>query len=106
MSNKWRRFEILLPQQFNDGRDVSDELLGHALDEVIEEFGAVSFEPTGIAGFWIHQGIAFHDSLSKIVVDAEESDDNRQWMRDFKRRWMSRLEQIDLWLVSYEIEVE
>lgn len=31
---------------------------------------------------------------------------NRQWMREFKARWKSRLEQIELWLVSYRIEVE
>jgi hypothetical protein len=27
MGSKWRRFEVLLPLQFNDGRDVSAEWL-------------------------------------------------------------------------------
>ena len=27
MSSKWRRFEVLLPLQFNDGRDVPTEWL-------------------------------------------------------------------------------
>ncbi len=101
-----RRFEILLPQQFNDGREVPRKLLGLALDEIVEMFGAASFEPTGIEGFWRHEGIVFNDSLSKIVIDVEDSDENRQWMRDYKSRWKEKLEQLELWLVSYEIDVD
>lgn len=58
MSSSWRRFEVLLPLQFND------------------------------------------------VVDVPDSDDNRQWMKQFKSRWKARLEQLDLWLVSYIIDVD
>lgn len=48
MSSKLRRFEILLPQQFNDGREVPRKLLGLALDEIVDKFEAASFEPTGV----------------------------------------------------------
>lgn len=106
MSSKLRRFEILLPQQFNDGRDVPRKLLGSALDEIVNKFGAASFEPSAIEGFWRHEGIVFADSLSKIVIDVEDTDENRQWMRDYKARWKERFEQIELWLVSYEIDVD
>ena len=42
----------------------------------------------------------------KIVVDVPDSAKNRQWMKQFKARWKERLEQLDLWMVSYRIEVE
>ena len=45
MNSKLRRFEILLPLQFNDGREVPRELLGEAVEEIVERFGAVSYEP-------------------------------------------------------------
>ena len=106
MSSKLRRFEILLPRQFNDGRDIPRELLGLALDEVVERFGAASFEPTAVEGRWRHEGILYSDSLAKIVIDDDDTDENRRWMRDFKARWKERLDQLDLWLVSYEIDVE
>ena len=38
MSSKWRRFEVLLPLQFNDGRDVPAEWLTDAVLEVVEQF--------------------------------------------------------------------
>lgn len=45
MNNKLRRFEILLPLQFNDGRRVPDEWLAEAVLEIVEYFGAASYEP-------------------------------------------------------------
>jgi hypothetical protein len=35
-----------------------------------------------------------------------DSAKNRQWMKLFKVRWKERLKQLDLWMVSYRIEVE
>jgi hypothetical protein len=44
MSSKWRRFEVLLPLQFNDGSDVPAELLAEAVLEIANHFGAASYE--------------------------------------------------------------
>lgn len=106
MSSKLRRFEILLPRKFNDESEVPQKLLGLALSEIVDKFGAASFEPTAVEGFWRHEGILYVDALSRIVIDVEDIDENRQWMRDYKARWKEKLDQLDLWLVSYEIDVE
>jgi hypothetical protein len=44
MTSKWRRFEVLLPLQFNDGSEISGESLPEALLEVVDNFGAASYE--------------------------------------------------------------
>lgn len=44
MSSKWRRFEVLLPTRFNDGRDVPSEWLAEAVLEIVDHFGAASYE--------------------------------------------------------------
>lgn len=106
MPSSWRRFEVLLPLQFNDGRDVSPEWLADALLEIVDQFGAASYETQKVEGHWRHGGVVYRDNLVKIVVDVPESSDNRQWMKDYKDRWKSRLEQLELWLVSYLIEVD
>jgi hypothetical protein len=40
------------------------------------------------------------------VVDVPDTASNRQWMKDFKARWKARLEQLELWLISYRIEID
>ena len=57
MSNKLRRFEILLPLQFNDGREVSTELLAEAILEIVDKFDAASYETQKVEGHWRHEGV-------------------------------------------------
>ena len=106
MSNKLRRFEILLPLQFNDGRDIPPEWLAEAVLEIVEKFDAASYETQKVEGHWRHQGVLYRDNLVKIVIDAADKETNREWMREYKARWKQKLEQLDLWLVSYTIDVD
>jgi hypothetical protein len=106
MSSKWRRFEVLLPLQFNDGRDVPGDWLAEAVLEIVDYFGAASYETQKVEGHWRHAGVLYRDNLVKVVVDMPASVRNRRWMKQFKRRWKARLEQMDLWMISYPIEVE
>lgn len=106
MKNKSRRFEVLLPARFNDGTEVPDELLGAAIDEIIEHFHAASYYQDAAEGYWRHEGKLFHDSLGLLVVDVPDTASNRKWMKAFKARWKERLNQIDIWMVSYPIDIE
>jgi len=53
MSNRLRRFEVLLPLQFNDGRDVPSEWLADAVLEVADNFGAASYERRKLKGIGV-----------------------------------------------------
>ncbi len=106
MSNKLRRFEILLPLQFNDGREVPSDWLAEAVLEIVENFGAASYETQGVEGHWRHQGVTYRDNLVKIVIDVPDEEANREWMREYKMRWKEKLEQLELWVVSYTIDVD
>ena len=106
MSNSWRRFEVLLPLRFNDGREVSGEWLSEALLEIVDRFGAASYETQKVEGHWRHGGITYRDDLVRFVVDAPDIEENRGWVREFKGRWKSKLEQLELWVISYPIDLE
>ena len=106
MSSRWRRFEVLLPLQFNDGRDVPAEWLADAVLEVVEQFGATSYESQRIEGHWRDAGTLYRDTLVRLVVDVPDAPKNRRWMKAFKARWKKKLEQLELWMVSYLITVE
>jgi hypothetical protein len=49
---------------------------------------------------------SIRDTLVKVAVDVPDTPKHRHWMKRFKVRWKSRPEQLDLWMVSYRIEVE
>ncbi len=66
MSTKWRRFEVMLPRRFNDGREVPSEWLSLAVLEIGDHFGAVSYETQIIEGHWQHAGAVYRDSLAHL----------------------------------------
>ena len=106
MPSKWRRFEVLIPLQWNDGQDISEELLGEAVFEILDQFTGVSFESLNVVGHWLHEGAVYRDNLSRIVVDVPDLAKNRKWMKRFKTRWKARLKQLEIWMISYRIEIE
>ncbi len=106
MSSSLRRFEVLLPLRYNDGREVPPEWLAEAVLEVVERFGAASYETQRVEGHWRHGGVVYRDDLVRIVIDVPDEDGNRTWMREFKTRWKVRLDQLELWVISYRIDLE
>ena len=74
--------------------------------EIVESFGAASYETQKVEGHWRHQGILYRDNLVKIVIDAPDEEANREWMREYKARWKAKFEQLALWLVSYTIDID
>lgn len=106
MRSKSRRYELLLPVRFNDGRDVPEEMLGEAVNEIVERFGAVTFYKQTAEGSWRHGETLFRDDLALLVVDIPDTATNRKWMKGYKARWKRRLEQLEIWMVSYRIEIE
>jgi hypothetical protein len=106
MSSRWRRFEVLLPLQFNDGREVPAEWLADAVFEIVNKFGAASYETQSIEGYWRHADVTYRDNLVRLIIDVPDTVANRKWMKAFKLRWKTKLDQLELWMVSYVISIE
>jgi hypothetical protein len=69
MSKPYRRFEILLPLLFNDGKPVPDGLIADTLAELEQRFGSVSSETQTIHGRWHHEGRAYRDDTEGCPVN-------------------------------------
>ena len=106
MSISGRRFEILLPLRFNDGKQVPEDLIAEALVELRHKFGAVSSETQRIEGQWQHAGQVYRDELMRVFVDVEDSQQNRDFFHQFRERVRTRFKQISIWMTSHPIDIE
>ena len=77
-----------------------------AVLEIGDRFSAVSYETQLIEGRWQQAGVTYRDNLARIVVDMPDKKENRTWMKSFKQRWKQKLEQLEIWMVSYRIDIE
>jgi hypothetical protein len=103
-----RRYEILLPAEFNDGRLVADACplcLPDSLTEVFETFGAFTFRPDAALGSWTASGHRYDDRLFSVIVDVEDTAEHRAWIAHLKSHLRRRLEQLEIYVTSYPIEL-
>jgi hypothetical protein len=105
MSSSRRRYEILLPQRFNNNKPVPDEFFADTITELRVEFGAVSTETQVIHGVWEHEHRLFRDQLIRIFVDVEDSAENQLFFQTYKERLKERFQQLDIRMTTYLIEV-
>lgn len=103
-----KRYEILLPARYNDGQDVMQVCMScfpQTLMRVVDQFGALSYMPQPIKGVWTSEGMRFDDELFKLTVDVEDTPINRDFIANFKAELLQRFEQLEIYVVSYPIEI-
>jgi hypothetical protein len=103
--NARRRYEILLPLQFNDGGAVSESLLWQTVEELEARFGAVSWDSQVVRGIWEHEGTLYRDNNTRLTLDVEDSQENRAFFTNFKETLKTRFGQLDIWITSYIVDV-
>jgi hypothetical protein len=102
--NGWRRYEILVPLLFNDGRPVPEPLLARTFMELREKFGAASWETQTVRGAWEFQGAVYEDNLTRFWVDVPDQPLHREFFQEFKERLKTRFEQLEIWITSHELD--
>ena len=103
-----RRYEVLLPSAFNDGHSIAETCLRCVPDtlmEVVDRFGALSLDRGGTDGVWIAMGRRYDDMLFRLTIDVPDTGDTRQWMTEFKQSLLARFRQVEIYTVSYLIDV-
>ena len=100
-----RRFEILLPLTHNDGRPVAADKFLQTREELVAEFGALSFYPQPIRGLWTHKGARHEEDSLRIFVDVSDTSKNRRFFAKWKARLLQRFEQIEIYIASYPVDI-
>jgi hypothetical protein len=101
----FRRYEITLPTRYNDGRPVEPEKFLITRREIAARFGALTFLPQPVLGEWTHQETRYEDTNIRIIVDVEDNPQNSQFFAKLKDNLKKRFQQIEIWIVSYEIRI-
>ena len=80
----FRRYEIILPTRYNDGRVIEEENYLWVGEQLAVRFGAYTFEPQPVRGVWMHQGLRYEENNLRVFVDVEATAENEAFFRDFK----------------------
>jgi hypothetical protein len=103
MSERLRRYEILLPLRYNDRRPVPKELLHKTRVELRDQFGAISSESQVIRGD-DSETASEDDELVRMFVDVPDTDENRAFFSQAKERLAERFEQVEIAISTFAVE--
>ena len=100
-----KRFEILLPLNYNDGRPIEREkfLLTHR--ELVRQFGATTVDTTRASGTWMYRGTLYEDLLMRVTVDSSEPDKAKAFLQQYKEILKGRFEQLDIWITAHDVDL-
>lgn len=101
----FRRYEILLPTRYNDGAPVEEAKFAETRRELVAQFGAVTTQPEPFQGWWTHEGHIYEDRSLRFIIDAEATPEIRVFLTNLKEVLKARFRQIDIWMISYEIDI-
>ncbi len=99
-----KRYEVLLPLNYNDGSDIEPEKYDETAEELCERFGAVTQDTVQITGTWKYGGTRFRDRLLRLRVDSSDPAAAAFFAAN-KESWKRRFQQIDIWITAHELEV-
>jgi hypothetical protein len=104
MAQHLRRYEILLPLYFNDGRRVPAALLEQTRSEIEQRLGSVSVETQPIRGFDADTA-GDEDKMVRLFVDVQDTPEHRAFFLREKETLKSRFQQEEIWITTFPVEV-
>lgn len=99
------RFEILLPLYYNDGRQIEQEKFTQTDEELVAHFGATSTNTVIVKGHWKYRSTLYEDRLIRVRIDAEENEEDKTFLKEYKEVLKVRFEQEDIWITAQQINV-
>jgi len=99
-----KRYEILLPLNYNDGTLVEPAKFDQTAEELCERFGGITEDTLRITGTWKYGGTRYRDELLRIRIDSDDPQ-TTAFLREHKETWKKRFRQIDIWITAHEIEI-
>jgi hypothetical protein len=65
----------------------------------------VSLSSQTIQGLWIHRGTKYEDELRRLIIDADDTPENRAFIANYKLVLEERFDQVVIYIRSYRIDI-
>ena len=101
-----RRYEVLLPIRYNDGRNVEPRRIYDSKEELMARFGGMTADGIVRTGSWTDaDGIRYDDETIRLTVDIDNTDEAHAAIRACKSTLIDRFQQKEIYIVYWVIEV-
>jgi hypothetical protein len=107
LTQRWRRYEILLPLFYNNGSEIEPEKFDETMAELRDRFGGVTLDANPTRGSWLDEGTVYEDVLVRFIVDDQGDQaalqETLSFFATYKEALKERFQQIEVWITYLDI---
>jgi hypothetical protein len=99
-----KEYDLFVPLYYNDGRQVEPQKFQALQQQLLAQFGGLTFFPQPNKGFWTLAGITYRDEIVIYRVITPDEQEARRFLSDLKERLKTEFRQEDILIVEREVE--
>jgi hypothetical protein len=100
-----KEYELYVPLKYNDGSAIEAEKLVRIREQLLEQFGSLTFFPQHNDGFWTMGGVTFRDSIVLYRIVTDKVRPARRFFRTLKEELKRALRQEEIFIVERDVEI-
>ena len=99
-----KEYDLFIPLYYNDGRPIEPQKFQDLQQQLLDQFGGLTFFPQPNEGFWTMAGVTYRDAIVIYRVITSDEQAARQLLSDLKERLKEELRQEDILVVERNVE--
>jgi hypothetical protein len=99
-----KEYELYVPLTYNDGTPVAAKTIERIGQDLLEQYGGVTFFPQANEGLWRMGPVTFRDQIVIFRVLSTNVRASRRFFRTLKQELKTELGQEEILIVEKEVE--
>jgi hypothetical protein len=99
-----KEYDLFVPLYYNDGRQIELQKLQDLQQQLLDQFGGLTFFPQPAEGFWTMAGITYRDEIVIYRVITSDAQEARRFLSAVKERLKETLQQEEILIVERDVE--
>ena len=99
-----KEYDLFIPLYYNDGRPIEPQKFQDLQQQLLDQFGGLTFFPQPNEGFWTMAGVTYRDEIVIYRVITYDEQEARRFLSDVKEWLKAELRQEELLIVERAVE--
>jgi hypothetical protein len=99
-----KEYDLFIPLYHNDGRPIEPQKFQDLQQQLLDQFGGLTFFPQPNEGFWTMAGVTYRDAIVIYRVITSDEPAARQFLANIKERLKEELRQEAILIVERNVE--
>ena len=99
-----KEYDLFVPLYYNDGRPGEAQTFQVLQQQLLDQFGGLTFFPQPNQGFWTMAGLTYRDEIVIYRVITSDAQEAQRFWSDLKERLKQELQQGEILIVERDVE--